>query len=116
LNPDISGLKPDVVHVSTTPAIYVEVKQYTSVTRSALKKAISQVRQTWQKFAARFDTPEAILLVFRLGGRSLDVPFTLETRQGRLLIQVVDVAPPKVSGSRTSTPLKLDENDLLGND
>jgi hypothetical protein len=113
LNPEISGLKPDIVDIANPPAIYVEVKQCSRATRALVRKAVSQVRQTWQVFANRFEASEAILLVFRLNGPTLDLPPEIRTSQGVLLIQVVNVAPAAVSGSRASAPLKMTESDIL---
>jgi hypothetical protein len=115
LNPDVSGLKPDVVQVSEVPAMYVEAKQYEDATAAELRAAVAQVRDTWQRFANRFDTPEAILLIFRVGGRNLDLPPELPTSLGRLILQVVNVAPISISGSRAKAPLTLAAEDLLGN-
>jgi hypothetical protein len=113
LSPDVSGLRPDVVSVRHLPALYVEVKQYSAATNAALCRAVSQVRHTWQLFAKRFDTPEAVLLVFRLDGRPLDLPPELSTSLGRLIVEVVDVGPRAKSGSRALAPLTMSAEDLL---
>jgi hypothetical protein len=91
----------------------VEVKQYKWVTLSELRSAVAQVLDTWSRLAKRFDVPEAVLLVYRLGGRPVHIEGELPAANGRLLIQVVNLAPPGDSGSKAKTPLVVTSRDLL---
>lgn len=113
INPEISGLKPDLLDAGGAPGLYVEVKQSKELTSTYLRGAVAQVLDTWQRLATRFELPESILLVFRLGGAPVQVPSELITPQGRLLIRVVNLAPTSISGSRAEKPVRLSPEDLL---
>lgn len=114
VDPTIAGLRPDLLDPSLTPGVYVEAKQYVEPRRADLRKNVAQVFDTWGKLRNQYDLPEAFLLVFRRGGRLLELPSEIRVKGRCLRLHLVDLAPSAQAGSRANeSPLILSEDDLL---
>jgi hypothetical protein len=114
VDPKIAGLRPDLLDPSQGTGFYVEAKQYTTASASAFSKYVSQVFDTWGRLRNTYDLPEAFLLVFRLGGRKVDLPEVVKSCGRSLNLHLVDLAPAAKTGSRAKqAPLVLTEADLL---
>lgn len=112
------GLRPDVLDATTSPAIYVEAKQYEQVgqgTPKQLQRALAQTLNTWARLSKRWNVPEAFLLVFRRSGRPLELENTeLRANGGRLYVLCVDLGDAAESGSRAEPPVRIDLKGTLG--
>ena len=114
VDPKIAGLRPDLFDPGAQPAIYVEAKQYSSITAAMLRKAVAQVFDTWARLSHQFEIPEAFLVVFRVAGRLVRLPSELRQSGRPLYLHIIDLAPSKESGSRaTKTPLVIEAEELL---
>lgn len=108
----VAGLRPDVLDFGAP--FYVEAKQYRKNPRSALKRAVGQVFDTWGRLRATWPLDEAFLLVFRLGGPRLEMPECVPVDGRKLYIAIVDVAPPAKSGSRQQhRPVVIGMDELI---
>lgn len=107
-----------MLDATSSPAIYVEAKQYENVsdgTANALKDALAQTISTWGRLSKRWFTPEAFLLVFRRSGRPIKIHNPeVRYRGGRLWVVAVDLAAAAESGSRAPEPVHVDLAELLG--
>lgn len=112
------GLRPDVLDATTSPAIYVEAKQYEQVgqgTPKQLQMALAQTLNTWARLSKRWNVPEAFLLVFRRSGRPLEFENPeLRVSGGRLYVLCVDLADAEESGSRAEPAVRIDLKAILG--
>ena len=114
VSPEVASLRPDLLDVNLQTAVYVEAKQYAKPERAKLAKSVAQVFDTWGRLANRYNVAEAFLLVFRIGGRPLQLPDSVPANGRKLNLQVVDLAPAAETGSRAKKPpLVLTESDLL---
>jgi hypothetical protein len=69
---------------------------------------------TWRRLRNPLHVPEAFLLVFRRGGRVVDLPPEVRYRGLVLHSMLVDLVDGSGSGSREAhAPLRLTEADLL---
>jgi len=111
------GLRPDVFDPSMGNALYVEAKQYKKVaggTRKKLAEDVAQTLNTWARLATKWRVPEAFLLVFRRSGAHLEFESNeVRTPRGVLRIEIVDLAGPEESGSRTKKVVTIRTEDLL---
>jgi len=108
----VAGLRPDVLDFGAP--FYVEAKQYSQNPRTALKKAVGQVFDTWGRLQATWPLHEAFLLVFRLGGPRVEMPEYVTVANRRLYIAIVDIAERRKSGSRQQhRPVVLGEADVI---
>jgi hypothetical protein len=115
INTTVGGLRPDVLDLAGPNVFYVEAKQYDNPhPTSWLRAAYQQVWGTWRRLRNPLHVPEAFLLVFRRGGRAVDLPPELRYRGLRLHSMFVDLVEATVAGSHEAyPPLRLSEEDLL---
>lgn len=113
LNPDIGGLKPDVVAVLPGSMLYVEAKQYgATFKRTTILNAYQQVWGTWATLRQQSTIHEAFLLVFRVAGPRVELPEVL-THDGRKLYSVlVDISAERGSAERKQ-PVTFGDAELL---
>jgi hypothetical protein len=113
-DPLMGGLKPDVVDF----ALYVEAKQYGETDRDPKKKIQQAAAQVWSTAPKIHGEPwrihEAFLVVFRRGGRLIQLPEMVEGKAGVHLYPVlIDVIDPSRAGSRErDTPIVVSAEDL----
>ena len=111
------GLRPDVFDATSSPAVYVEAKQYEHIASgisAKLRDAIAQTVTTWDLLADWWWVPEAFILVFRRSGRSLSVDNPEAIYRGRkLYLHCVNLAPANESGSRAAEPVVVDLAKLM---
>jgi hypothetical protein len=111
------GLRPDVLDATANPAIYVEAKQYTAISRgivAKLRKDIAQATNTWSRLCNRWQVSEAFLVVFRRSGRPLVFDQnSLHVLGRRLYICCVDIADAKESGRRAHEPVTINLRSLV---
>lgn len=113
----IAGLRPDLLDPTLAPGVYVEAKQYVKLSVPALRNNVSQVFDTWARLRNRYDLPEAFLLVFRRGGRLVELPAEIRVRGRCLRLHLVDLAPSSQAGSNArQSPSIARETDLLPSD
>jgi hypothetical protein len=111
------GLRPDVLDATSSPAVYVEAKQFEAVAEGVvqgLRSGLQQALNTWDRLAKRWYIPEAFLLVFRRSGRpiAIEPPF-IEYGHRWLYVIVVDIAVGEESGSHAKEPVRVTLSDLL---
>lgn len=112
------GLRPDLLDATSEPAVYVEAKQYENIGEAfltAVKADLAQTMNTWDRLAKRWLVPEAFLVIFRRSGRPLALENVEARHRGRrLYVLDVDLAAASESGSRSSEPVRVDIQALLG--
>jgi hypothetical protein len=113
LDPTIGCLRPDVVDAVPGDLLYVEAKQYgDSVNRRKVIDAFRQVWSTWGRLENAYRTPEAFLLIFRVGGPRIEPPKRLRCGGRTLYAVVVDIS--EQAGSKEKKDLlTLSESELL---
>jgi hypothetical protein len=91
--------------------MYVEAKQFGTTTKGAVQKAVRQTLATWARLKNRATLREAALVFFCHGNTRLTFrDSVLEYPEGRLLLQVVDIAPE--SGHHGPRVLEIVPDDL----
>lgn len=114
VDPEVAGLRPDVLDPASDSSFYVEAKQYKKTNLRQLQRNVAQVFDTWGRLRNRYDLPEAFLLVFRRGGRLVELPAAIKVKGRTLHLHLVDLALAGETGSRAKNPpLVVEEKDLL---
>lgn len=114
VDPQIAGLRPDLLDPTLRTGLYVEAKQYTRASAATFSKYVSQVFDTWGRLRNTYDLPEAFLLVFRREGRLVDLPDVVKSHGRSLHLHLVDLAPATQAGSRAKqAPMVITEADLV---
>jgi hypothetical protein len=99
IDPEIGGLKPDVLDAAKGSLFYVEAKQYAHRSpKATILAAYRQVWSTWLRIEKQFSLTEGFLVVFRRSGPIVDLPRRLDYGQRRLYSTLIDIA--ELAGSR----------------
>jgi hypothetical protein len=113
IDPEVAGLKPDVLDAARGSLFYVEAKQYAH--RSPKAKIVAAYRQvwsTWLRIEKQFPLSEGFLVVFRRSGPLVHLPRRLDYGHRKLYSTLVDVA--EQAGSREKlAPIVIDPSLLL---
>lgn len=111
IDPTVSGLRPDLLHVPSFP-LYVEGKQYRAKhPRAQIKKAFSQVWGTWGRLRKAYPCTEAFLVIFRRSGPWVEAPQVIRYKGLKLYSVIVDIS--KEGGSREKhAAIQLSEAEL----
>jgi hypothetical protein len=113
IDPTVSGLRPDILDLSSGPAFYVEAKQYAdSSPRDTILAGYRQVWGTWGRLRNRFNVPEAFVIVFRRSGPPVELPSLLRHRGLRLHSVFADLST-EAGSKEKQAPLSLTETELL---
>jgi hypothetical protein len=107
-----AGLRPDVIDPGS---LYVEAKQYGGPRnpRSYLLQGARQVHETMGRLhGSRLQVHEAFYVVFRLGGRRVDLPNKVPCGDWTLYPLLIDLAPASESGSRARKPIVISADEL----
>jgi hypothetical protein len=109
------GLRPDILHLSSSSLFYVEAKQYSGPHPARqLKQAYAQVWNTWDRLRQLYSTKsinEAFVVVFRRGGPWIKLPEVIPHNGLKLYTVVADISTE--AGSREKYPcLQLTEDQL----
>ena len=114
-NANVGTTKPDLLDPTTRWTFYVEAKQYQERPAHAVKKAVAQIADTLLRLRALPNgVREAFLVVFRVGGRLVEMPEELVYEGVRIWPILVDIAPPTETGSRQKhSPAVLTSEELL---
>jgi hypothetical protein len=113
IDPEIAGLKPDVLHAAQGSLFYVEAKQYAHRNpRRRIIAAYRQVWSTWLRIEKQFPLTEGFLVVFRRSGPLVELPRRLDYGHRRLYSTLIDVS--EQAGSREQfAPIAVTPNLLL---
>jgi hypothetical protein len=103
VNPEISGLKPDIYDERSH--LYVEAKKYASDYRRGLVAGLDQMTSTIRRFPDPEQIWDAFFVVFRLGGPLYQLPRYIGIGGLPVHLIVIDVAPSKEAGSRFRGPV-----------
>lgn len=112
LDATVSGLRPDVLSLTSGPSLYVEAKQYDKSPRATVIDAYHQVWSTWARVRKTYPVEEAFLVIFRRAGTLVELPKIVKYRQLKLYAVVVDIS--QQGGSREKEKVtQLSELELL---
>ncbi|MFZ5894701.1 MAG: hypothetical protein ACOY0T_26800 [Myxococcota bacterium] len=115
IDPQIGGLKPDIIDAAGSSLFYVEAKQYNDArAASELPNAYHQVWSTWLRVEKQHRLHEGFLVVFRRGGPLVELPRHLDYGHRRLHSLLIDISDSSRAGSNEHTPPRvLDPSQLL---
>lgn len=101
-DPLVSDLRPDVFDPSLKPNVWVEAKQYAGGNpKGRIVEWAAQTFNTVRRhIGTAYDVREVFFVIFRRGGRDVDLPLSYRAEQFTVYPLLVDVAPPELSGSR----------------
>lgn len=113
LDATVSGLRPDILHITPSSLFYTEAKQYfRKYSRAQIRSAIVQVWGTWGRLRHAHPSREAFLVIFRRSGPWLEVPPVVRHENLRLYIVVADLSQMAGSRDREQT-ICLTEKEIL---
>jgi hypothetical protein len=109
----LGNVRADIVAVAP-PTLYVEAKQYEQNPGKVVKDGIKQI---WDTAGRRSEEPygirEAFLVVFRRGGRRIQLPDQVRGFAITVHLVLIDIGDAAQTGSRQrSTPLVLTADEL----